>query len=503
MIRAAIDTRHGPHYHRGAAAPAADLRNGGDQGKVRMTGRMIGPYRILEQLGEGGMGIVYKARDLRLDRFVAVKVLPPDRAGDPDRRSRFEREAKTASSLNHPGIVTLHDILQDGDRLVIVMEYIAGTTLAAMIARRALGTSEAVHIAVQVAEALGRAHAAGLIHRDLKPSNIMVTEAGQAKILDFGLAKLVTSPAEDGNTLSLPKTDARLVLGTPAYMSPEQIEAEPLTPRSDIFSFGLVLYEMLTGTRAYNRTTSVEVMSAILREPPPELPDTIAPALREIAAQCLAKDPGLRFQSAQDLAFALKLTAGIGTGSTPRPPAPVRGKARRATLLAAAAAGGLILGLAGLFALLLRPRLPDPGRLRHTPFAVDAAPETRGSWSPDGRWIASGNRDRISLFAADGSAERTLSVPVLIQSEEGGLGWSKDGASILLATLDPGGSRLDQIDVATGRVKRIGGWPAGAVLRSLFQFMQTLSLDPRSDALTTTVRTLRSDLWILDGFPSL
>jgi Tol biopolymer transport system component len=420
-----------------------------------MTGRTIGHYRILESLGEGGMGVVYKAKDLRLDRFVAIKVLPPDRAGDPDRRARFEREAKAASSLNHPGIVVLHDIVQDGDNLVIVMEHIAGATLAQILARRALGPSEAIRIAVQVAEALGRAHAAGLIHRDIKPSNIMVTDSGQAKILDFGLAKLAHGPGEDGGTISLPKTDANLVLGTPAYMSPEQIEAEPLTPRSDIFSFGLVLYEMLTRARAYSRTTSVEVMTAILREPPPELPETIAPALREIVTQCLAKDPGLRFQSAQDLAFALRIAAGIGTGSSPRPSPPARGKARRAALPAAAAAAGLLLGLAGIGALLLRPRPIDPSFLRFTPFAVDAAAETKGAWAPDGRTIAflreAGRSWQVMI--------RDLSRPTAIQltslaggaRAQGPVFWSADGGLVYFATRDG----LSSVAVAGGKPRPV------------------------------------------------
>ncbi|MDD8027597.1 MAG: protein kinase, partial [Acidobacteriota bacterium] len=351
-----------------------------------MTGETIGPYKILERLGEGGMGVVYKARDLRLERFVAIKVLPPDRTGDPDRKLRFEREAKAASSLNHPGIVTIHDIVDADGRLLIVMEYIAGSTLSGVLAQRRLGPTEAARIAIQVAEALGKAHAAGLIHRDIKPSNIMLTDSGQAKILDFGLAKLAADPARTGElTVTMPKTDVRLALGTPEYMSPEQIGGAPLTPRSDIFSFGLVLYEMLAGARAFGRTTSVEVMSAILREEPPDLPETIPAALREITADCLAKDPGLRFQSAQDLAFALRAAAGSRSGEIVRPPERPPSKFRRPFLLAALAAGAALLGL-GIS--LLRPARPDPGLLRYSPFAVDAAAETRGTWSPDGRSIA-------------------------------------------------------------------------------------------------------------------
>src|SRR5712691_2999521 len=206
-----------------------------------MVGRTIGHYTIVEKLGEGGMGVVYKERDTHLDRFVAIKVLPPEKVTDPERRRRFTQEAKAASALNHPNIITIHDIDEADGVYFISMEFVAGKTLDSLIPRHGLRISEVLKYAIQIADALARAQAAGIIHRDLKPGNIMVTEQGLVKVLDFGLAKLTETAPRDENdatrTFKQPATEEGTIVGTVAYMSPEQAEGKMVDARSDIFSF--------------------------------------------------------------------------------------------------------------------------------------------------------------------------------------------------------------------------------------------------------------------------
>jgi serine/threonine protein kinase len=237
-----------------------------------MTGQTISHYQVLEKLGEGGMGVVYKALDTHLDRFVAIKVLPPERVADPERKRRFVQEAKAASALNHPNIVTVHDITEDRGIDFIVMEHVAGKTLGQLIPRKGLPLSQTLKYAVQIADALAKAHAKGIVHRDLKPTNIMVTDDGLVKVLDFGLAKLTEplAPDEFAPTRTMragegPKTEEGTIVGTVAYMSPEQAEGKKVDSRSDIFSFGSLLYEMTTGRRAFQGETRLSTLSAILR----------------------------------------------------------------------------------------------------------------------------------------------------------------------------------------------------------------------------------------------
>ena len=233
-----------------------------------MIGQSILHYRVLEKLGEGGMGVVYKARDTRLDRLVAIKILPADKISDPERKRRFVQEAKAASGLNHPNIVTIYDIGQADGIDFISMEYVAGKTLDRLIPRHGMRLTEALKCAVQVADALARAHAAGIVHRDIKPGNIMMDEHGLVKVLDFGLAKLTEiAPAEDDTTQTLrPATEEGKIVGTVAYMSPEQAEGKKVDARSDIFSFGSVLYEMVTGQRAFSGETKGSTLAAVLKD---------------------------------------------------------------------------------------------------------------------------------------------------------------------------------------------------------------------------------------------
>ena len=272
------------------------------------AGSRIGPYEIAEFIGAGGMGEVYRAHDLNLDRIVALKLLPPELAADPERVQRFEEEARAASALSHPSIVTIYDAGQIGKRAFISMELVAGETLREVLRPGAMPLHRALHLAAQLAEGLAIAHEARLVHRDLKPENIKVSRDGLVKILDFGLAKRI--PAESGKNgiaevVTAFETAPGTVLGTAGYMSPEQAAGGRADFPSDQFSFGVILYEMLTGHRAFNRTTVAETLSAIIREEPAPIPQvnpSVPAPLRWIVERCLAKDPSERYTVTRDLA---------------------------------------------------------------------------------------------------------------------------------------------------------------------------------------------------------
>jgi len=278
------------------------------------TGTRIGRYEIRSKLGEGGMGEVYRARDEKLSRDVAIKVLPAELSTNSDRLHRFEQEAQAAGALNHPNILAVYDVGAHECAPYVVSELLEGETLRELVDERTLGTRKAIDYAIQLTHGLAAAHDKGIVHRDLKPDNIFVTKDDHVKILDFGLAKLIQSttetdvPQTDIATRKV-RTDPGTVMGTVGYMSPEQVRGQTVDHRSDIFSFGSILYEMLCGRRAFRRDTSAETMTAILKEEPPDLSltkSTISPALEKIIRRCLEKQPARRFQTATDLAFALE-----------------------------------------------------------------------------------------------------------------------------------------------------------------------------------------------------
>jgi eukaryotic-like serine/threonine-protein kinase len=277
------------------------------------SGTKLGPYEILGPLGAGGMGEVYRARDSRLDRVVAVKVLPASFAADADRLRRFEQEARSVAALNHPNILAVHDIGTHDGAPYMVCELLEGETLRARLHGGVLSSRRAVELGIQIAEGLAAAHEKGIIHRDLKPENIFITKDGRVKILDFGLAKITAVGSEPNAAQTLTSvqvalTEAGQVLGTAGYMSPEQVRGLAVDHRSDIFAFGAIFFEMLSGKRAFSRDTAAETMTAILKEDPPELTElnrNISPALERITRHCLEKSPDQRFQSASDLAFDL------------------------------------------------------------------------------------------------------------------------------------------------------------------------------------------------------
>src|SRR5215471_6238989 len=357
-----------------------------------MNGRTIGHYEVLEKLGEGGMGVVYKARDVRLNRFVALKLLSSYKVADEDRLRRFTQEAHTASALNHPNIVTIHDIGTEGGAAYIVMEYVVGKTLDQLIPRKGMRLAEVLKTAVQAADGLAAAAAAGVIHRDVKPGNVMVTDSGLVKVLDFGLAKLAkraASPEQVTATImdaERPRTREGTIIGTVSYMSPEQAEGKPLDPRSDIFSFGAVLYEMVTGQRAFRGETSMSTISSILRDDPQpagQLSADVPRDLDKIIARCLRKDPERRFQTMADVRVALReLKEESESGKLPMPAAAPAAKPKRVWVFAASAA--VLVAAAVYFG--LRSRIAPVASIaepRTVPFTSYTTLQEAPAFSPD------------------------------------------------------------------------------------------------------------------------
>jgi serine/threonine protein kinase len=325
------------------------------------AGRRLGPYEILEPLGAGGMGEVYRARDPRLEREVAIKVLPEELCRDPERLRRFETEALAAATLNHPNILDVHDTGAEEGVPYIVSELLEGETLRERLRSAALPPRKAINYAVQIAQGLAAAHEKEILHRDLKPENLFLTKDGRVKILDFGLAKLRDPQLPAGSLLSqqetVPWTSPGVVLGTVGYMSPEQVRGDPVDARADVFSFGAVLYEMLSGQRAFRGETPVQTMNAILSEDPPTLSSVnpaLPPVLERIVHRCLEKQPEDRFHSAHDIGIALQTIS----GSTERvftPEIRARSTWRQAAPWAATA---LVVVVAAVAVAVLWPRPP-------------------------------------------------------------------------------------------------------------------------------------------------
>jgi serine/threonine protein kinase/Tol biopolymer transport system component len=443
-----------PNFNEGAARSALlDVVDGrqaavGDtavySGSDNVIGRRLAHYEILSKLGDGGMGLVYKAQDTHLDRLVAIKLLPPAFVSDPERKRRFTQEAKAASALNHPSIITVYDIAQAEGTDFIAMEYVQGKTLGELIGRKGLRLKDTLTYAIQAAGALAKAHAAGIIHRDLKPSNIMVTDDGHVKILDFGVAKLTSADAGEGvdaqsaSTPTMtahdqPHTEAGKIVGTVAYMSPEQAEGRTVDARSDIFSFGAVLYEMVTGTRAFQGTSSVVTLSAVINaepKPPCQLASNLPRDLERIILRCLRKDPARRFQHMADLAVELeeiKTESGtrIAAGQVPA-------RKRRMRWLIALAAAMMVLAVSGVWILWPKPTAPLPP-LAVGPLTSLPGDEWLATFSPDGNQVAFAwngeNGDNTDIYVMPVGGVTPLRMTTN-PAQDTAPAWSPDGRQI-------------------------------------------------------------------------
>jgi serine/threonine protein kinase len=436
-----------------------------------MTGQLIAHYHVGEKLGEGGMGAVFKARDTHLDRFVALKILPADRVSDPDRRRRFVLEARAASALNHPNIVTIHDVTSDGDVHFIAMEFVDGRTLSELVSVRRLPMREVLAYAIQIADALATAHAAGIVHRDLKPANLMVTESGSIKVLDFGLAKLTEDARLSVATVeaaTMSGADRLLsgiatIVGTAGYMSPEQVEGRKVDARSDIFAFGAVLYEMTTGRRAFIRDSMVATLSAVLQEHPPAASDIVPGIPRGMArliARCLEKNPDQRFQHMADVRIALQdLREDLDAGAPASTARVTAGRRRFVPWLVAAALVGTA-AAAGL-AIWRWPRSADPiaQPLSVVPLTTYPGSESSPSLSPDGNQVAftwngehQNNYDVYVKLVGPGTALRLTTNPAPDTSPA----WSPDGRWIaFLRVLPQGRGALVLVPALGGAERRL------------------------------------------------
>jgi eukaryotic-like serine/threonine-protein kinase len=392
-------------------------------------GHRFGPYEIVGPLGAGGMGEVFRARDSRLNREVALKILPDAVASDPVRRARFAQEARAIAALNHPNILAIHDAGEN----YIVTELVDGESLRALIAEGPMASRNATAIAAQIADGLAAAHGAGIVHRDIKPENIMMTGDGRVKLLDFGLARLTTRSAAANETAALTKTAPGMVLGTAAYMAPEQVRAEEAGPATDIFSLGVVIHEMVSGRHPFAASSTADTMAAILRADPPDAPAAAPPALTAIIARCLEKQPARRFQSASDLAFALRnISATSGIVSILQEERPRR---RRMLIGAAAALAGVCLATAAVVYALRPPAASAGWRFRRITF--DAGLSAQVTATKDGKLIAyssdraDGNFDIWVQQRAGGAAIRLTTNPATEHSPA----FSPDGTKIAFVSI--------------------------------------------------------------------
>jgi eukaryotic-like serine/threonine-protein kinase len=429
-------------------------------------GARLGPYRVDAEIGAGGMGHVFRATDTRLDRKVAIKVLPQHRWTDPQVRARFEREARALSSLSHPNLCALYDVgeLTQSNSVApyLVMELLEGETLRDRLDENRLSMRKALMWGAQIAEGLAAAHSKGVIHRDLKPENVFITEGELLKILDFGLA---VTPPDGSSSSTAVRTEPGIIMGTAQYMSPEQIRGTPLDARSDIFSLGIVLFEMITGAAPFRMRSAVETMNAILVEEPPDLPG-VPDAVETIVRRCLEKDPAQRFASAKDLAFALQ-TAAKNVHSTKSAPRAKRGDVAQRNLIPRIAILTLIAAGIATAAFLSREKdEPEPPRLRTLTWS---GRDTSPAASPDGKLIAyvsarDGTRRIWLKQLADGTE-----APVTAGPEDSAPRFSPDGSALLFTRTANGASALYRVGVVGGDPRKLienafdGDWsPDGA-----------------------------------------
>lgn len=435
------------------------------------AGDVLGPYEIVAAIGAGGMGEVYRAKDTRLGREVAIKVLPAEYSSDSERLRRFEQEAKAASILNHPNILSVFDIGTTDGSSYVVSELLIGETLRERIGGAPIGPRKLIEYALQIAHGLAAAHDKGIIHRDLKPENIFLTKDGRVKILDFGLAKLMLPEPVSGGKSQLvtidPGTTPGIVLGTVGYMSPEQVRGREVDHRSDLFSFGAILYEMATGKRAFQRDSTADTMSAILKEDPvypSSTNKTFPPALERIIHHCLEKNAEERFQSARDLAFDLEMISGMsGTTAAEALPAETRKRKPSPTLLPLLLLAGILIGTGATYWKLHTSAPKAPG---FQPLTFSRGFISNARFAPDGQTIIysaawSGAKSDLFSTRAQSLTSRSLSLTgsqLLSISSSGEMailnnpvyvGWQRTG-TLARVPIDGGGARdvLDDVEDA-------------------------------------------------------
>jgi hypothetical protein len=460
------------------------------------SGSKLGPYEILSALGAGGMGEVYRARDTRLGRDVALKILPESFVRESDRLRRFEQEARAVAALNHPNILAIHDIGEQDGSPFLVSELLEGESLRAGLDRGSLPQRKTIEYGVQIAQGLAAAHEKGIVHRDLKPENIFITKDGRVKILDFGLAKLVQPAGADGSdaTLTSAHTAAGVVMGTASYMAPEQVRGQAPDPRTDIFSFGAVLYEMLSGARAFRRDTAAETMTAVLKDDPPELSEAVhrvSPALERIVRRCLEKNAEQRFQSARDLSFALGALSGSEVSAVARAAVP---PPRRVPVLLSLAAALALVAVAGLtWWIARRPAptvrmqfalaVPDEMSISHMALTRDGSllvfvspeetsampmlyvhhvgtsnvtplPGTQGAsypfWSPDGAYVGFFANGKLQKIAIAGGTPQILASALAAR----GGSWGSKGVILFAADAQSPLQRINADGTGLGEVTK-------------------------------------------------
>jgi eukaryotic-like serine/threonine-protein kinase len=408
------------------------------------AGTRIGPYEIVSAIGAGGMGEVYRAHDTRLHRDVAIKILPASFGSDPERRARFEREAQAIAALSHPNVLAIHDTGVHDGLMYVVTELLEGETLAERLKSGALPLRKALDAAVQIARGLAAAHDKHVVHRDLKPENLFLLRDGRVKILDFGLARHV--PSASGATETVPAgTDPGVVMGTVGYMAPEQVRGQAVDARADLFAFGTVLYETLTGQRAFRRDTAAETMTAILRDEPPELMQAradLSPALDRIVRHCLEKDPAERFQSARDIAFALESLSGSAPASGVSHGLEKVAGARSSRTLIWIAAG--VVAMAAAVFVWSQSRSGRDSVAGESTVAIGAATqvttddglEIDAAISPDGKTLAysTGTATRMRILIRPVAGGRTITLSDDRDAFEYQPRWSPDGSQILYLT---------------------------------------------------------------------
>jgi serine/threonine protein kinase len=422
-------------------------------------GTRIGSYEIVSPIGAGGMGEVYRARDTRLERTVAIKALPADKVADDERKRRFLAEARSASALNHPNIVAIYDLAAVDGAEFLVMEFVPGQPLDACIPRKGMRLNDALRYGIQIADALAAAHAVGIVHRDLKPGNVVVRPDGTVKLLDFGLAKLIEpDPWGDGQATGMVATAEGTIAGTVFYMSPEQAEARPLDGRSDIFSFGSVLYEMVTGQRPFVAASPMATLSAVLSaEPTPitQLAPHLPVELQRVIKRCLRKDPGRRFQTARDLKVALQeLLEESDSGTLPVHDAPR--PRRKVRWIVVTVIAGIVTAIA--LWLLTSDRRPPPIAMVESPLTAYDGFESDPAFSPDGNRVAFTWR-REALGTADiylrliGAGQP---VPLTTTPEqEASPVWSPDGQWIAFVRPRRGGATVLVMPSIGGGERRV------------------------------------------------